>query len=239
MELSEYRNRWKSKPVLRAVYNHYYEIILKSCTKGSILEIGGGTGNLKETNPNVVSVDIQPAPWLDAVADAQSLPYNDHTFNNIVMIDVLHHIENPTRFFDEASRVLTDFGRLVLLEPSITPISKIAYKLFHEEPVDMCQDPYHDIPTDPHRSPFDANQAIPTLIFIKTPEIFAERFPKLKVIQVTYQSLFAYPLSGGFKSWNLLPKFLIQPLLRVEEMLIPFIGKWLAFRMLVVIEKQI
>ena len=60
----------------------------------------------------VVATDIQFAPWLDCVADAQRLPLADATAANIVMIDVLHHLEFPVVFFREAARVLRPGGLL-------------------------------------------------------------------------------------------------------------------------------
>src|ERR1700704_5708617 len=103
-----YRDRWKSKAVLRAIYEDYYRRILEQCAPGRSLEIGGGSGNLKEYRAEVVSTDIVPSPWLDAAADAQALPFADSSFANIVMVDVLHHIQWPVRFLREAQRIHHD-----------------------------------------------------------------------------------------------------------------------------------
>jgi len=43
----------------------------------------------------VVATDVQSAPWLDCVADAQRLPFADGCAANIVMVDVLHHLALP------------------------------------------------------------------------------------------------------------------------------------------------
>jgi hypothetical protein len=51
-------------------------------------------------------------------------------------------------------------------------------------------------------------------------------------------SLFAYPLSGGFKGWSLLPKIVAPLILRAEKYLLPAIGHLMAFRILVVLEKN-
>ena len=56
-------------------------------------EIGGGSGNLREFAADVVSTNIAKILWLDAVANAQPLPFPDATIANIVMVDVFHHIE--------------------------------------------------------------------------------------------------------------------------------------------------
>src|SRR5260370_18177475 len=101
--LEDHRELWKKKPVLRAIYADFYRRILSACRPGRSLEIGGGFGNLKEYAGNVVSTDLVPVPVLDAVADAQALPFRESIFNNIVALDVLHHIKQPHRSFSDAS----------------------------------------------------------------------------------------------------------------------------------------
>jgi len=65
--------------------------------------------------PAVVSTDILPAPWLDALADAQRLPFAAASFDNIEMFDVLHHLDQPRMFLQEAERVLRRGGRIVMV----------------------------------------------------------------------------------------------------------------------------
>ena len=64
-----YRAIWQRKPVLRAVYGDIYRRIGQCRRPGRVLEIGGGSGNLKEFMQDVVSTDVLFAPWLDAVCD--------------------------------------------------------------------------------------------------------------------------------------------------------------------------
>src|SRR4051812_7040079 len=104
--LHEHRDTWARKPVLRAIYNDFYTRVADASKPGVSLEIGGGSGNLKDFASSVVSTDIVFTLWLDAVADAQALPFSDASFSNIVAVDVLHHIERPKRFLYEARRVL-------------------------------------------------------------------------------------------------------------------------------------
>ena len=85
----------------------------------------------------MIATDIQFAPWLDAVADAQHLPFAPGSAANIVMIDVLHHVEFPVAFFREAQRVLRPGGRVVMVEPAITWGSALFYRFLHHEPVRM------------------------------------------------------------------------------------------------------
>jgi len=233
--LSEHRAIWYDKPVLRAIYSDYYRQIVAACAPGRSLEIGGGSGNLKEFASDVVSTDIVPSEWLDAAVDAHALPFADRSFANIVMVDVLHHLERPVRFFREAARVLQPGGRIIMLEPGITPVSWFFFKAFHPEPVVMNVDPLQDGALNPERAPFDANQAIPTVLFTRDRRRFEAIFPELRVERVTWLSLFAYPLSGGFRPWSLISPSRASALLRLEHRLEPSLGRWLGYRLLVVI----
>ncbi len=235
--LAAHRAVWEEKPVLRAIYGDYYKRLAAACRHGRSLEIGGGTGRVRHYLPAAVLTDIQPAPWLDAVADAQALPFADSSFDNIVMLDVLHHIQSPPTFFTEARRVLRPHGRLIMLEPAMTPLSRIFYVLFHPEPVRMKQDPLAEATPDPARDPYDANQAVPTILFRRARARFERRFPDLAVREVRLLSLFAYPLSGGFRRWSLIPTWAVKPALALEAALLPLLGGFMAFRLFVMLER--
>jgi SAM-dependent methyltransferase len=236
--LKRHREQWQSKPVLQEIYHTYYRMIENGCVEGHTLEIGGGSGNFKEYFPSAISTDIVALPWLDIISDAQVLPFRNESIANIVMIDVLHHIENPTLFFREVERILKPGGRMILLEPAITPVSRIVLHLFHPEPIDMAHNPLNKYPADFRREPFDANQAVPTLLFCRYQSSLLEAFPSFRIVELKYHDLFVYPLSGGFRSWCLVPYSLIQPLLLIEQRLLPFLGPLMAFRLFCVIEKK-
>ncbi len=236
--LRAYRTIWERKPVLRAIYADYHRRIAAACRPGQTLEIGGGSGNLRAFLDGVISSDIQPAPWLDLVADAQGLPVAAESLDNIVLIDVLHHVERPRRFFAEAARVLKPGGRIVMIEPAITPLSAPVYRWFHPEPVDMTANPLTDDEPNPARDPYDANQAIPTLLFRRASGRFNRTFPGLTSREVRFLSLLAYPLSGGFRSWSLIPAIAVGPLLALESLLGPVLGPMMGFRFFVVIERR-
>ena len=236
-QLADHRSIWELKPVLRLVYDDFYDRIVAGCRPGLTIEIGGGIGNLKRRLTDVVATDIQSAPWLDCVADAQRLPFADRCAANIVMVDVLHHLEFPVIFFREAVRVLRPGGRVLMVEPAITWGSSLFYRLFHHEPVRTSADALVDGSPDPRRDPYASNQAIPTLLVTRDLAQFHHLFPALRIACVQWFSLAAYPLSGGFKPWSLVGDGVARRLLRIERALEPAIGRFAAFRMLLMVEK--
>jgi SAM-dependent methyltransferase len=235
---AEFREVWNSKPVLRAVYGDYYRIIAAWSRPGRTVEIGAGSGNLKESLPGILASDIVPTEWLDIALDAQALPFAANTVSNLVGVDVLHHIEFPRCFLAEADRVLEPGGRIVLVEPAVTPVSWLAFKLGHPEPVELRADPLGDGRPSPSKHPFESNQAIPTLLIGRHRRRLEQEFPRLRVIRRDRLSLFAYPLSGGFRPWCLLPAPLIEPVLRADHRLAPALGPLMGFRLLLVIGKR-
>lgn len=234
---SDRRALWHAKPALRAIYGDYHRRIVAWCHPGPTLEVGSGIGSLKDRLPDVITTDITPEPWLDAAADAQALPFRDHAFTNLVLVDVIHHLEFPRRFLSEAVRVLRPGGRLIMLEPAITPASYVFYRLFHDEPVDMAADPLAEGRPNRRRDPSDANQAIPTLLFGRYRQTFDHLYPRLKLRHLGHLSLIAYPLSGGFRTWSLIPAAAAELCLRVERRVEPSLGRWLGFRLLAVCDR--
>jgi len=228
---------WDRKPVLRLIYRDMFDRLADACGPGPTLEIGAGLGKLKERLPDVIASDIQFSPWLSLVADAQNLPFRNRTFGNIVMIDVLHHVEFPLRFLRAAGQALRSGGRLVMVEPAITWGSVLFYRYIHQEPVDMSAEIFAEGTPDPHRDPYAANQAIPTLL-ARHREEFHRLVPELHISAISWFSFATYPLSGGFKPWALLNERLARNGLAIERRFEGLLGRSFGFRMLIVIERQ-
>ena len=84
----------------------------------------------------------------------------------------------------------------------------------------------------------DANQAVPTLMFLRQRERFMEKFPGFNLYAVRRCGLFAAPLSGGFRKWSLIPARAVPIINRIEKILDPVLGPLAAFRMLVILERR-
>lgn len=234
--LRQHQAVWEKKPLLRLLYTEWYQEVAMWLRTGRTLEVGGGTGNLKEFAPSVVCTDIVKLPWLDAVADAQRIPFTNGSLANIVLFDTLHHLENVRYFFDEALRVLQPGGRIVIMDPYISVSSWFVYHFLHPEPVNFRQDPLVIKPVESGRKPFDANQAISTILFERSSRRFHDLYPSLKKLRHHRLAFFAYPLSGGFDHPSLLPLFFARPILALERA-VHFLNRFLAYRILVVLEK--
>ena len=79
--------------------------------------------------------------------------------------------------------------------------------------------------------------AVPHLLFKARPERLGAAIPGLHPLSTRYLSLWAYPLSGGFQEWSLLPGWLAGPLLRLEDLVLPLLGPLAAFRLFIVCER--
>ena len=236
--VTEHRRIWEQKPVLRAVYSDYAHRIREACVAGTTAEVGAGSGWLADLLPVAVRTDLLLTPWVDVAARAEELPLRTGSISNVVGVDVLHHFPRPRAFFSEVERVLQPQGRCILIEPAITPLSWAFLTAFHEEPVELFVDPLADQITT-SRDPFEANQAIPTLLFGGEARRFKAAFPTLRVHCVSRFSFLAYPLSGGFRRWSLIPTGWVGGLLGLEAALAPMLGPFSAFRLMIVLEKSV
>jgi hypothetical protein len=156
--------------------------------------------------------------------------------DNIVLFDVLHHLNDPAQFFFEAQKVLKKKGRIVLMEPYISLASFSIYRFLHPEGLIWNINPFKKGCLDKNRNRFDGNQAIPTLIFERYKHWFAKEFPGLKFIKKERTDFIIYPLSGGFHNPSLCPLFLYSTLVYLERILKP-LNRFLAFRLFMVLEK--
>ena len=238
MQLEDYRRRWEQKPALRAVYQDLYRRMAEASVPGDqCLEIGGGIGNFQLSRGRLYRMDIQQSSGVEVVADAHFLPFRDGIFSNVYLFDVLHHLECPLLFLSEAQRVLKKGGRVVMIEPGITPLSHLLYRLGHEEPVDMTWQPTESCRPNPKKDPYESNQAIPTLLFNAHHEALSYAGISLRIVENRWLSMIAYPLSGGFKAWSLIPSSWVATILKIEECLLPCFGSLAAFRVMIVLEK--
>jgi hypothetical protein len=69
-----HRSVWEKKPAIRLNYRDVHRQLLERCGDGRVLDIGSGTAHIKESRPDIISVDILSFPGIDVVADMRRLP---------------------------------------------------------------------------------------------------------------------------------------------------------------------
>jgi SAM-dependent methyltransferase len=238
--LHEHRQIWARKTVLAPIYNRWFDAVLAEISPGArVLELGAGPGffaaraRAMRGDLTWVSSELIPTPWNQVVADAHRLPLRSQTFDALVGLDVLHHLARPGDFFQEAARVLRPAGRIVMVEPWITPASYPIYRFLHQERCSLGVDawaPFGSQAETP-KDAFDGDSAIVWALARRTPAV---RWAELGFAppQVRALNNFAYVLSLGFKRPCLLPAGLTAPLLRLEDAM-SALAPWLGARALV------
>ena len=195
--LEENRAAWEGRPVVRRLYGEWFELLASRLSRvdGETVELGSGFGALRETIPGLVTTDVVASPWADRVADAEHIPFADGSLANLALVDVLHHVPHPRACFEEAERVLAPGGRMVMVEPYCAPLSAFAYSRLHEEDLDLDADP--EQPQRPGTGdPFDANIALPTILFWRRPGTVERWAPGLRVVERLPPRLARLPALG-------------------------------------------
>ena len=241
--LDRHRRVWQRKRVLQRIYNEEFFARLLASRKpeGMSIEVGGGPGFLKQLLPSLVTTDLIFCPWLDVVTNAQRLPFRSSRVANILGLDVLHHLAEPMRFLKEAERILVPGGRLILVEPWITPFSYLVYRYLHQEDCDLSARPWEE--KDEQRrgtkQAFEGNQALPFLLLGPkgAPRTLAA-LPKFTIVVLERFCLFAYLLSFGFKPVNFLPEILYPMVSAIERATLPLWRSLAALRVLIVLERR-
>lgn len=141
----------------------FHEWIKRTLRPGYwVLEIGCGTGRqcipMAHNNVHTVGIDISEEMLLVAqriidsnalchfidliVADAESLPVKDNSFDACVMVGTLHHVQNPGIVIFNASRKAVPNGAFFSYDPHKSPVRFIfdflmkIWKLYDEKASD-------------------------------------------------------------------------------------------------------
>jgi SAM-dependent methyltransferase len=242
--LEEHRRIWAAKTVLRRIYGVWFDAILGEAPLAArVLEVGAGPGffraHVRSTRPDLklAASDIEITPWHDLATDCMRLPFRRRSLDAIMGLDVIHHLAQPASFFAEAARTLVPGGKIIVVEPWVTPFSYPVYRWFHREGCRLELDPW-----DPFRiegnTPKDAFQGDGAVVsrLLRTTPSAKWRALGFDPPRLTVLNAFAYLLSLGFNPGTLLPRALVGPLLALDQAA-KALAPWLGLRAFVVWER--
>ena len=239
-ELDKYyarRKVWAQKPQIRLVYQRWMKKMQKFLVDGPLLEVGSGSGLLKDFLPEVILSDVFKLPWIDKVIDCMDMPFEKDCLGGIICIDLLHHVSEPHTFLKEAARVLRPGGRVFFIEPYITPGSYFGYKLLHPEDVNFKE--YHAgiDKTGKKADPWQGNSALANLVFKRDLKQWGTLQPDFNIIHREIFSFFDFQAAAGFQEYAFVPHWLFKYLVKVDDW-ISFLMPLLGYRIFVVLEKR-
>jgi dolichol-phosphate mannosyltransferase len=128
----EYRSYSSRHPLQRHWIRRRLKLI-KDLLRGAerVLDVGSGSNYLAATTPGFVALDIEPCKirfltHLQVEAkhgDAQDLPFEDGSFDGVVLSQVLPYVVDVNAVIKEAYRVLQGGGSLVVVVPDSRRLS--------------------------------------------------------------------------------------------------------------------
>jgi SAM-dependent methyltransferase len=209
------------RPLLKHCYDDWYARLLGDVRSvpggGALVELGSGGSYLKELEPAIITSDVV-AGVAERVIDARQLPFGEASLRALVLTHVLHHIPDLEAFFREAQRTLVPGGVITMIEVAHTPFARFFFRNFHHEPYDDSVRTWNFGQQD---SMMDSNQALSWLVLVRDRQRFEQLFPDLVIEELAFTPWFTYLLSGGVTMRNVIPRFLVRPLLAVEWLLQP------------------
>ena len=213
-----------------------YRYIKNNLSENTVtLEMGSGSSLLWEHVPGLIRSNILFVKENDLVFSAFNIPFKNSSVGNIVMINVLHHLQDPVTFFEEAERVLKPGGRVLISDPYISLLSYPVWHYLHPENCDIKNIGFGK--TDHINPLIDANSATATNMFCGKDFSISGTCDQLDLVKVKLHSKFLYWIAGGYNFPQFIPTFL-NPLVKLVEKALSPLDKWLASFMYVVIEKK-
>ena len=87
---------------------------------GKVLDIGCGSAKL----PGAVGLDVSANTDADIVHDLDAFPYpiEDESFDQILLQDVIEHVKEPIKVFEELHRIARSGARIQLRTPHFSSI---------------------------------------------------------------------------------------------------------------------
>lgn len=222
----------RGKPFLRKIYEEWYKEIAAALPSGggALLELGSGAGFMQQVIPELITSEVFFGAKVEIIADGCQLPFANGSLRAIVMTDVFHHLSQPRSFFKETTRCVRRGGKIIMVEPWVTPWSRWVYQRFHHEPFLPEAAEWKFCPTGPLSG---ANGALPWIMFVRDRGQFEAEFPQWQIKSIKPMMPFRYLVSGGVSLRSLQPSWSYGLWQVLENALQPWMDKLAMFSLLV------
>lgn len=94
----------------------------KLCLRGLTLDIGSKMAPYSDVCDKLITLDMRHFEDVDVIGDAHNLPFRGNSFDNIIMTNLLEHVQEPQKVVDESYRTLKPDGFIVIYTPFMYPI---------------------------------------------------------------------------------------------------------------------
>ncbi len=99
------------------------ESMVRDFTTAETVGLNVGSKSVK-FGPNWVNLDVVAGPGVDVVGDAHAMPFDDGSFDAVVLSAVLQYCRDPLRVAAEAGRVTRPGGVVMVNAPFLQPYCK-------------------------------------------------------------------------------------------------------------------
>ena len=189
------RNLWALMRNRFAWMNRYID-----AANHSGVELGCGIGVVKEfvKAKSLLLTDYAESPWLDVpMVDAMQTPFQDEEFDFVICMNMIHHLPNAVRLFEEVQRILKPGGIFLVQEAHASLLLRLALRLMRKEGYSFEAKVFDRsvILSDP-ANPWSGNNAIGQLLF-DDHTTFHKHIPFFRILQDERSECFLFLNSGG------------------------------------------
>jgi len=222
--------RIQQKSALRRLYLEVYaayQTVLDRCPQtGMSVELGAGASFVKDVIPEMTTADILPYSTIDMTFNACHMPFADNSLRFVGMQNVLHHVPDAEAFFSECQRCLMPGGRVLIADQYPGWLAHWILKYAHHEAYDPAASEW----SFPSSGPLSgANGALAWIVFFRDRARFQQQFPQLRIERIDRHTPLRYWLSGGLKSWSLIPDSCWSFACSMDSLLLKCSPKWASF----------
>ena len=213
--------------------------------KKNIIELGSGNGASKDIlkNKKIVLTDIQKYSWISKKIDMNNLKLEKKYLKKVdvfILNQALHHCANPNKLLKKMSLYLKKNGYILIREPEISFFLKFFLYFLDDEAWSFKVNIFGKKNIFNPKSPWDANNAIPKLLF-NDEKKFHLNFPQYEIVKNELSEFLIFLNSGGVvqKTFHLpLNKFFFNILDFIDNILISIFPNIFALGRSVILKKK-